>query len=118
MVVTVVINDAHRGRKIEIDLCDTEEQFKDITVRDLKRRITERWEFKEDDMRLIFAGKQLEDGRQLSDCGVKHMSVIEFVQRLRGGGLPGEEQEAGGMGDRDGRNLSMDRLADFSCRLQ
>ncbi|MED6294573.1 hypothetical protein CHARACLAT_022443 [Characodon lateralis] len=77
-----------RGEKMMIDLCNTEEQMKKMTVLQLKEKIAERLPQTagEDNLRLIFTDKNLEgDNSLLSEYGIQHMSVIQLVIKVPGG---------------------------------
>ena len=64
------------------------------------------------DLNLILGSEILEEGALLSAYGIRHKSVILMVLKLRGGGCSLGVLYRG-MGDREGRNLSMEKLADF-----
>uniref|UniRef100_A0A3Q4I8M2 NEDD8-like n=4 Tax=Pseudocrenilabrinae TaxID=318546 RepID=A0A3Q4I8M2_NEOBR len=78
-----------RGQKMMLDLCNTEEQFKSMTVKQLKEKLAQKLPEtagKTEALRLIFTDKMLDgDDTLLSEYGIQHMSVLHMVMKVPGG---------------------------------
>uniref|UniRef100_A0A8C4GJF0 Ubiquitin-like domain-containing protein n=1 Tax=Dicentrarchus labrax TaxID=13489 RepID=A0A8C4GJF0_DICLA len=83
MPIQVKVN-GPRGEEKIIDLCDSEEQLKRITVKDLKTKIAQ--ELRISMFTSLFSlTEQLEESCLLLSYGIKHLSTIHTLLMLPGG---------------------------------
>ncbi|KIP10611.1 hypothetical protein PHLGIDRAFT_115368 [Phlebiopsis gigantea 11061_1 CR5-6] len=80
------------------------------TIESVKRQIEETVGLPTDQQRLIFAGRQLEDGHTLLECNIGVGATLHLVLRLRGGYTPDGRALGLGAGGKIEQKIVRDRI--------